>query len=170
MANGAPKSFFLSEELHHYMRAHSSDIDEIQRALIEETRETVGGLAIMQVAPEQGAFMAMLAAAIGAKQAIEVGTFTGYSALCVARALPADGRLLALDTSEEWTSIGRKYWQKAGVADRIDLRIGPAAETRIMSHRGSSNREGSTGTGRAQPNIGRPCMTHTAGTRIVPIG
>ena len=93
------------------------------------TRDKVGGMAMMQVAPEQGAFMTLVARLIGAKNAIEVGTFTGYSALCIARGLPEDGKLVCCDVSDEWTSIGRPYWEKAGVADRIDLRIAPAIET-----------------------------------------
>jgi caffeoyl-CoA O-methyltransferase len=83
----------------------------------------------MQIAPEQGAFMTLLTRAIGARRAVEVGTFTGYSALCMARGLPDDGRLLCCDVSEEWTAVGRRFWEKAGVAHKIDLRIGPAAET-----------------------------------------
>jgi caffeoyl-CoA O-methyltransferase len=82
----------------------------------------------MQIAPDQGAFMTWLARSLGAKQAVEVGVFTGYSTLCLARGLPADGRVLALDVSEEWTAIGRRHWEQAGVADRIELRIGPALE------------------------------------------
>jgi caffeoyl-CoA O-methyltransferase len=100
----------------------------VQRELIVETA-ALGPVAGMQVAPEQGAFLTILTRAIGARHAIEIGTFTGYSALCIASGLPADGTLLACDVSEEWTSIGRRYWAKAGVADRIDLRIGPALET-----------------------------------------
>ena len=83
----------------------------------------------MQVAPEQGAFMTLLARAIGARRAIEIGTFTGYSALCLARGLPDDGTLICCDVNDEWTSIGRRYWEKDGVASKIDLRIGPALET-----------------------------------------
>jgi caffeoyl-CoA O-methyltransferase len=83
----------------------------------------------MQISPEQGAFMTVLTRLVGARDAIEVGTFTGYSALCVARGLPDDGRLLCLDVSEEWTAIARRYWDRAGVAPKIDLRIGPAADS-----------------------------------------
>jgi caffeoyl-CoA O-methyltransferase len=99
--------------------------------LEELTRETakVGPLARMQVAPEQGALLTFLTRLIGARRAIEVGTFTGYSALCIARGLPPDGKLLCCDVSEEWTSVARRYWEKAGVAERIELRIAPAAET-----------------------------------------
>jgi caffeoyl-CoA O-methyltransferase len=89
----------------------------------------------MQVAPEQGAFLTLLTRLIGARSAVEVGTFTGYSALCIARGLPADGHLLCCDVSEEWTAIGRKAWDAAGVADRIELKIAPAADTlRALPH------------------------------------
>ncbi len=124
-----PKSFFLSEELHGYLIDHGTPPDAILRELTEETVARVGGMSIMQVAPEQGAFMTLLTRLIGAKRAIEVGTFTGYSALCIARGLPEDGELICCDVSEEWTRIGQPFWEKAGVADRIDLRIGPALET-----------------------------------------
>ncbi|MEP7054229.1 MAG: class I SAM-dependent methyltransferase [Actinomycetota bacterium] len=115
--------------MHEYLLAHSTPLDDIQRELIAESAARTGDQANMQIAPEQGAFMTLLARLIGARNAIEVGTFTGYSALCVARGLPDDGKLICCDISEEWTSIGRPYWEKAGVADRIDLRIAPAAET-----------------------------------------
>jgi caffeoyl-CoA O-methyltransferase len=124
-----PKSFLLSEEIHRYLIDHGTPPDAILQELTDETVARVGGISVMQVAPEQGAFMTLLTKLIGAKRAIEVGTFTGYSALCIARGLPADGQLICCDTSEEWTSIGQTFWQKAGVADRIDLRIGPALET-----------------------------------------
>ncbi len=123
-----PKAFHLTPQVHQYVVAHSKPTDQIQRDLIAET-EGLGFISIMQISPEQGAFMEQLALAIGARRAIEVGTFTGYSALCVARALPSDGKLICCDISEEWTSIGKRHWQRAGVADRIDLRIGPATET-----------------------------------------
>ena len=118
----------MNPSLYEYLSAHHSDRDPIAAELKAET-ENLGPIALMQIAPEQGAFMALLAKAIGARHAVEVGTFTGYSALCVARALPADGRLLCCDISEEWTSIGRRFWEKAGVAKKIDLRIGPALDT-----------------------------------------
>jgi len=124
-----PKSFHISNEVHQYLVDHGTPPDEIARGLIDETREKLGGQAIMQIAPEQGAFMQMLAQLMGARRAIEVGTFTGYSALCTARGLPEDGELLCCDVSEEWTSVGRPFWEKAGVAHKIDLRIGPALET-----------------------------------------
>ncbi len=83
----------------------------------------------MQVSSDEGALLGMLTAMVGARRAVEVGTFTGYSALCIARALPADGHLLCCDVSDEWTAIGRRYWKEAGVAERIELRIGPGVDT-----------------------------------------
>lgn len=130
----APKSFFLSPEIHQYLVAHGTPPDAVQQALIDETTK-LGGISMMQIAPEQGAFMTLLTRLIGAKSAVEVGTFTGYSALCIARGLPDDGHLLCCDVSEEWTSVGRPYWEQAGVADRIELRIAPAVETlRALPH------------------------------------
>jgi caffeoyl-CoA O-methyltransferase len=123
-----PKSFHLSSEVHDYIVSHGTPLDEIQRALIERTRE-LGGISMMQIAPEQGAFMTLFARSIGARRAIEIGTFTGYSALCLARGLPDDGRLLCCDVSEEWTAVGKPFWTKAGVDKKIDLRIAPAVET-----------------------------------------
>ncbi len=123
-----PKSFFLSPEIHRYLVEHGTPPDSLQQELIAETAR-LGGIAMMQIAPEQGAFMTMLTRLIGARQAVEIGTFTGYSALCVARGLPPDGKLLCCDVSEEWTSIGRRYWERDGVADRIELRLGPALDT-----------------------------------------
>jgi caffeoyl-CoA O-methyltransferase len=123
-----PKSFFLTPELHDYLVAHIPPLDDVQRDLIAET-ETLGGISVMQIAPEQGAFMTLLTRLIGAHRAVEVGTFTGYSALSIARGLPDDGTLLCCDVSEEWTAIARKYWERAGVDDRIELRIAPALDT-----------------------------------------
>lgn len=125
----APKTVAITPEVHAYLLAHSTPLDAVHRDLIAETAARTGDRASMQIAPEQGAFMTMLTRLIGASRAIEVGTFTGYSAMCVASALPADGLLICCDVSEEWTSIGRPYWERAGVADRIDLRIAPAADT-----------------------------------------
>jgi caffeoyl-CoA O-methyltransferase len=123
-----PKSFFLSPEVHRYVVAHGTPPDSIQQALIEETAG-LGGIAMMQIAPEQGAFMTLLTRVVGARRAIEVGTFTGYSALAIARGLPDDGKLLCCDVSEEWTSIAGRHWDLAGVAGKIELRIGPALDT-----------------------------------------
>jgi caffeoyl-CoA O-methyltransferase len=123
-----PKSFQLSPAVHAYLLAHGTAPDAVQQSLIDETR-TLGGISLMQIAPEQGAFMTMLARLLGARRAIEVGTFTGYSALCIARGLPEDGRLLCCDVSEEWTAIARRHWEKAGIAHKIELRIAPGLET-----------------------------------------
>src|SRR6202163_3357607 len=123
-----PKSFLLSPELADYLVAHGSPPDAVQLGLIEETA-ALGAVAGMQIAPEQGAFLTVLTGLLGARRAIEIGTFTGYSALCIARGLPADGLLVCCDVSEEWTAIGRRAWEKAGVAARISLRIAPALET-----------------------------------------
>jgi caffeoyl-CoA O-methyltransferase len=123
-----PKSFHLSPAVHEYLVRHGSPPDALAQELIDETR-ALGGISLMQIAPEQGALLTLLARAIGARRALEVGTFTGYSALCIARGLPADGRLLCCDVSEEWTAIARRYWARAGLAERIELRLGPAAET-----------------------------------------
>lgn len=123
-----PKSFHLSHEIHDYLVAHGSPPDDIERALIDETAQ-LGGIARMQIAPEQGAFLRIVTQLVGARNAIEVGTFTGYSALCIARGLGEGGHVLCCDVSEEWTSVGRPYWERAGVADRIELRIAPAVDT-----------------------------------------
>ena len=119
----------LSEALQEYVAVHSTQPDEILRDLADETLRRFGEAAGMQVGPEQGRFMTLLAQLTGARQAVEVGTFTGYSSICVARGLADDGRLLCCDVSDEWTSVARKYWQRAGLTGRIELRLGPAAET-----------------------------------------
>jgi caffeoyl-CoA O-methyltransferase len=123
-----PKFVSLSPALHEYLVAHGTPPDAIQRELIAETQR-LGGISVMQVSPEQGAFMTVLARLMSARRAVEVGTFTGYSTLCTARGLAEGGRIVACDLSEKWTAIARRYWEKAGVADRIELRIAPALET-----------------------------------------
>ena len=124
-----PSKFIkLTPELYEYVVAHGNNGDPIRRELSEETGK-LGPISMMEIAPEQGTFMGILAAAIGAQSAVEVGTFTGYSSLCVARALPANGKLLCCDVNLEWTNIARTYWEKAGVAHKITLKLGPALET-----------------------------------------
>jgi caffeoyl-CoA O-methyltransferase len=118
----------LTPELYRYLVAHCTAPHPVLRELESET-EKLGPISLMQISPEQGALLTLLARAIGARCAVEVGTFTGYSATCIALGLPPDGKLLCCDISEEWTSIARAHWQKAGVADRIELRLGPALET-----------------------------------------
>jgi predicted O-methyltransferase YrrM len=117
----------MTAALHRYAVEHS-DRDELLRELAEET-DGLGGVAVMMMAPEQGALTTLLVRAIGARRALEIGTFTGYGALSIARGLPEDGHLLALDVNDEWTAIARRYWERAGLADRIELRLGPALET-----------------------------------------
>src|SRR5947209_6072730 len=120
------KYLSLDDRLYGYVCANRSDAsDPILQALRDETA-AVGELSRMQISQEQGTLLSVLVGAMGAKSAVEVGTFTGYSSLCIARALPPGGRLICIDASEEWTSIARKYWAKASVQDRIELRIGSA--------------------------------------------
>jgi len=121
------KTIGLTDALYDYVVQTTHRDDDILSRLRDET----SGLeyAGMQIAPEQGQFMALMARLTGARRAIEVGVFTGYSSLCVARALGEEGHLVACDVSEEWTAIARRYWEDAGVASRIDLRIAPATET-----------------------------------------
>jgi caffeoyl-CoA O-methyltransferase len=123
------KSLTLTDELHTYLVEHGSPPDRVARELIAETAAVLPDRAGMQVAPEQAAFLTFLTRVLGARQAVEVGTFTGLSALAIARGLPPDGRLICLDVSDEYTAVARRYWAEAGVADRIDLRLGRAAET-----------------------------------------
>jgi len=120
------KYLALNDSLYRYVCRHRSDAnDPILRALRKET-EALGDISRMQISEEQGAFMQLLVAAIDARSIIEVGTFTGYSSLCMARALPANGNLICVDASKEWTDIARKYWKKAGVDRKIELRLGSA--------------------------------------------
>ena len=117
----------LSDAVYQYLQDHSLRESKVLRQLREETANLKE--ARMQLSPEQGQLLAFLVELTGARKAIEVGTFTGYSALCVATALPNDGHLVACDVSETWTAIGRRYWEEAGVWAKIDLCIAPALET-----------------------------------------
>lgn len=117
----------LPEELYAYILDVSLREPPVMKRLREETAPLEK--ANMQIGPEQGQFMSFLVELMGARNVLEVGTFTGYSALAVALALPDDGRLVACDISEEWTTIARRYWEEAGVAHKIDLRLAPAVET-----------------------------------------
>jgi caffeoyl-CoA O-methyltransferase len=119
----------LTPELHHYIVEHGARQDGVLGRLAEETERELSDVAVMQIAADQGAFMTLLCRAIGARRALELGTFTGYSAICIARGLPDDGVLVTCDRNEDWTKIARRYFEEAGVADRIDVRIGPALET-----------------------------------------
>lgn len=118
----------LDEDLHRYLVEHGSRQDDVLERLAEETAD-LGGVSVMQIAPDQGAFMTLVVRAIGARRALELGTFTGYSSICIARGLADDGRLVTCDLNEEWTEIARRYFREAGVADRIELRLGPALDT-----------------------------------------
>lgn len=121
------QSLGLDDRLYNYLLSVSLREPEILRQLRQETNNHPG--AIMQISPEQGQFMALLVQLLGAKKTLEVGVFTGYSSLSVALALPHDGKIVACDVSEEYTAIARRYWQKAGVADKIDPHIAPALKT-----------------------------------------
>jgi predicted O-methyltransferase YrrM len=118
----------LTPELYAYVIEHSPPLDDVQRSLIDETA-ALGPISMMQIGADQGQFMGLLVELIGARRALEVGTFTGYSSLCVAEAMGPQGRMICCDISEEFTSVARRYWREAGVADRIDLRLGPGTET-----------------------------------------
>jgi caffeoyl-CoA O-methyltransferase len=112
-----------------YLIAHSTPADDVLRDLAAETVARFPDAAGMQIGQDEAALISLLVGLMGARTAVEVGVFTGYSGLCIARALQPGGRLLACDVSDEWTSVARRYWERAGVADRIDLRIGPALDT-----------------------------------------
>jgi len=117
----------LTPAVHEYLLRHGVREPDVLRRLRERTASLPQHR--MQIAPEQGAFMALLARLIGARRALEIGTFTGYSSTVVALALPADGRMVCCDVSREWTDIAREAWAEAGVADRVELRLGPATKT-----------------------------------------
>lgn len=121
------KKLSLTDDLYNYLLSVSLREPEILGQLRQET--ATHPRANMQVAPEQGQFLGFLVKLIGAKKTLEVGVFTGYSSLSVALALPPDGKIVACDVSEEFTSVARRYWEQAGVADKIDLHLAPATET-----------------------------------------
>jgi len=118
----------LTPELHAYLVEHGARQDDLLLRLAAETAE-LGGISIMQVSPEQGALMNLLVRAIGARRALELGTFTGYSAICIARGLAPGGRLIACELSEEYAETAAANIEAAGVAERVEIRIGPAAQT-----------------------------------------
>lgn len=119
----------LTDELFDYVVAHGATPDLVAQELIDETHAALPDRAQMQVAPDQAAFLTLLTKITGVRRAVEVGTFTGFSALAIARGLAAGGTLICCDVSEEYTNVARRYWERAGVADRIELRLAPAAET-----------------------------------------
>jgi caffeoyl-CoA O-methyltransferase len=122
-------SDIISPAISDYLLAHSTPADDVLRELAAETAAAFPDAAGMQISHDEGELLTMLVRLVGARFAVEVGVFTGYSAICIARGLSSQGRLLACDVSEEWTSVARTYWKRAGVLDRIDLRIAPAIQT-----------------------------------------
>lgn len=123
------KATGLREDLYEYLEKHRTADDDLLREIRRETEERFSDQSGMVISPEQGTFLGILVAAIGAKRVLEVGTFTGYSSTSMARALPEDGYLLTLDMSQEYTAVARSYWEKAGVAGKIELRLAPALES-----------------------------------------
>jgi caffeoyl-CoA O-methyltransferase len=119
----------MTAELHAYAVEHSAHRDELMRRLTEETERAAGGMAIMQTAPEQAALLTVLVRALGARRALELGTFTGYGTIAIARGLAEDGYLLSCDVNEEWVAIAERYLAADGLADRVEIRLGPALET-----------------------------------------
>ena len=117
----------LDDRLYSYLLDHSLREDALLRRLREETARLP--MSMMQISPEQGQFMNLLTEIVGARRVIEVGTFTGYSSICIARALPANGHLTCCDVSDEYTDIARRYWREAGLTDRITLKLAPALQT-----------------------------------------
>jgi caffeoyl-CoA O-methyltransferase len=129
-AKPPPKYTLLNDRSYAYLCAcRSGGADAVLDSLRARTEALGPEISRMQIGPDQGAFMTLLVAAIGAREALEIGSFTGYSAICIARGLPARGRLLCLDASKEWTDIAREYWARAGLNNKIQLRVGPAAES-----------------------------------------
>jgi caffeoyl-CoA O-methyltransferase len=122
----SPRSFLLSKPLNDYVLAHTDPPDAVQERLIAETATLANGT--MQISPDIGVLLTMLTRLTGGRSAVEVGTFTGYSSLAIARGLEPGGRLVCFDISEEYTSTARRYWAEAGLEDRIELRIGPALD------------------------------------------
>jgi caffeoyl-CoA O-methyltransferase len=123
-----PKSLGLSVDLHRYLVSHGTPPDAVLQRLITDT-EAMGSVAAMQIAPEQGTFLTMLARLLRAKRIVELGTFTGYSSVCLARGLEPGGKLICCDVSEEYTNRARQAWREAGVEDRVELRLAPALDT-----------------------------------------
>jgi len=121
------QTIYLNDQIYNYLLQHTLREPELLRSLRAYTAQT--GYAHMQIAPEQGQFMALLVQMLNAQNILEIGVFTGYSSLAMALAMPANGRIVACDISEQWTTIAQSYWQQAGVVDHIDLRIAPAMQT-----------------------------------------
>jgi predicted O-methyltransferase YrrM len=124
----ANRTIGMEDELAEYLAAQNRPESDVRRRLRAET-SALGAISRMEIGADQGDFMALLVRMLGAKKVLEIGTFTGYSSLAMAEALAPGGRLVTCDVSEEWTAIAKKYWKEAGLADRIDLRLGPALAT-----------------------------------------
>lgn len=127
------RSFLLTDDMVDYVVSHSRPPDAVLLDLAAET-ESMGGISSMQISHEQGALLELLATVTGARSTVEIGTFTGYSSICLARGMGPEGCLLCCDVSEEWTAVARRYWDRAGLLDRISLALGPAAETLAGLH------------------------------------
>ncbi len=127
-AKSEKRSFFLDDELLEYILSSSTETDRVQKSLIDET-SALGWVSRMQISPDQGNFLTMLTKAVQPSFAVEVGTFTGFSALAIARGLPENGQLLCCDVSAEWTDIAKRYWREAEVDGSIELVLAPALET-----------------------------------------
>jgi len=125
----ANTTFGISEELNGYLVAHSSTPDPLVADLIAETRRLLPRAAGMQIAPEQAGFLELFTRIVGARYAVEVGTFTGLSSVAIARGMGTGGRLICCDVSEEYTSVAVRYWERAGLDEQIELRLGPALDT-----------------------------------------
>ncbi|WP_214104606.1 O-methyltransferase [Acrocarpospora catenulata] len=123
------KASYTDPSVPAYVAAHATQPDQLLRELAVETAAIAPDNISMQIAPEQGALLTMLVQLTGARLAVEVGTFTGYSSICIARGLAPDGRLICCDVSQEWTAVARRYWERAGLTDRVELRLGPALGT-----------------------------------------
>ena len=152
----------ISLHLNAYLTAHSTPPDPVLRELATETAERFPSEVTLQVAPEMGTLLTLLTRLSRARSGIEVGTFTGYSSICIARGLGPGGRLLTCDVSEEWTSVARKYWEKAGLSDRIELRLGAALErcARFRRRRRSTSRSSTRTSSRTRstgPSSCRGC-------------
>jgi caffeoyl-CoA O-methyltransferase len=129
VSGASARSWVVDDRIGDYAAAHTTPPDDVVRDLRAATLEVAGQWAMMQIGDDQARLMEVVARATGARRAVEIGTFTGYSALAVARGMGPDGHLLCCDVSEEWTAVARTHWEQAGVSDRIELRIGPALDT-----------------------------------------
>ncbi len=123
------RSVISNQSIFEYAVSHSTPPDDVLQELINETRDATGRAAGMQIGADQGAFMTILSGSLRPRFAVEVGTFTGYSSICIARGLAPEGKLLCCDVSEEWTDIAQRYWSKANLSDKIDLVLAPGVQT-----------------------------------------